>query len=76
MFGKIGQPLFGSWSIKVTLFYLAFLIYLFFLLDKRLAGFYRFDDDYAKGTISISLGKNNTKEDAEKIAAALVKIVG
>lgn len=36
----------------------------------------RLDDNYAKGTIRVSLGKNNTKEDAEKIAAALVKIVG
>lgn len=31
--------------------------------------------DYAVGTIRISLGKNNTKEDAEKIAGALIKIV-
>ena len=36
----------------------------------------RLDDNYAKGTIRVSLGKYNTKEDAEKIAAALVKIVG
>lgn len=35
----------------------------------------RLDDDYAKGTIRISLGKNNTEEDAEKIASSLIKIV-
>lgn len=32
-------------------------------------------DDIAKGTIRISLGKNNTEEDVEVIAAALIKIV-
>ena len=37
---------------------------------------YRLDDGYAKGTICISLGKHNTKEEAEKIVAALAKIVG
>lgn len=31
--------------------------------------------DYAVGTIRISLGKNNTREDSEKIAAALIKIL-
>lgn len=30
---------------------------------------------YAKGTIRISLGKNNTEEDVERIAAALIKIL-
>ena len=35
----------------------------------------RLDEDYAKGTILISLGKNNTKEDVEKIATALIKII-
>ena len=34
----------------------------------------RLDDDYAKGTIRLSLGKNNTEEDVERITAALVKI--
>ena len=34
------------------------------------------DDGYAKGTICISLGKYNTKEEAEEIVAAFVKIVG
>lgn len=33
------------------------------------------DDEYAKGTIRISLGKNNTKAEAERIAEALLKIV-
>ena len=32
-------------------------------------------ENYAKGTIRISLGKNNTQEDVEKIVASLVKIV-
>ena len=32
-------------------------------------------ENYAKGTIRISLGKNNTKEDVENIVASLVKIV-
>lgn len=35
----------------------------------------RLDEDYAKGTIRISLGKYNTKEELERIAAALIKIV-
>lgn len=35
----------------------------------------RLDEDYAKGTIRISLGKNNTEEDVERIAAALAKIL-
>jgi len=35
----------------------------------------RLREDYAKGTIRISLGKNNTEEDVEKIAAALIKII-
>lgn len=35
----------------------------------------RLDEDYAKGTIRISLGKYNTKEEIEKIATALIKIV-
>lgn len=35
----------------------------------------RLDEDYAKGTIRISLGKNNTEEEVEKIATALVKIL-
>lgn len=34
------------------------------------------DEFIAKGTVRISLGKSNTMEEAEKIAAALVKIVG
>ena len=33
------------------------------------------DENYAKGTIRISLGKNNTLEDAKDIALALVKII-
>lgn len=33
------------------------------------------DTDYAMGTIRISFGKYNSKEDAEKIADALVKII-
>lgn len=32
-------------------------------------------EEYARGTIRISLGKNNTKEEAERIAKALVTIV-
>ena len=36
----------------------------------------RLDDNYARGTIRISLGKYNTQEDVEKIAMALLKIVG
>jgi len=35
----------------------------------------KLDEEYAKGTIRISLGKNNTEKDAEKIAAALIKIL-
>lgn len=35
----------------------------------------RLDEDFAKGTIRISLGKNNTEEEVEKIAAALMKIL-
>lgn len=35
----------------------------------------RLDDDYAKGTIRISLGKNNTVKEVERIAAALIKIM-
>ena len=31
--------------------------------------------DYARGTIRISLGKNNTQEQIEKIALALKKII-
>lgn len=33
------------------------------------------DKDYAVGTIRISLGKDNTVEDAKRIAAALIKIM-
>ena len=33
------------------------------------------DADYAKGTIRISLGKNNTEDDIEKITSALIKII-
>lgn len=33
------------------------------------------DEDYALGTIRISLGKDNTREEAEKIAGALIKII-
>lgn len=36
----------------------------------------RMDDELAKGTIRISLGKNNTVEDVDKIVEALSKIVG
>lgn len=35
----------------------------------------RLDENYAKGTIRISLGKNNTEEDVEKIASSLIKII-
>ena len=35
----------------------------------------RANEDYAVGTIRISLGKNNRRDDAEKIADALIKIV-
>ena len=33
------------------------------------------DEDLAKGTIRVSLGRYNTEEDAEQIAEALVRIV-
>lgn len=36
----------------------------------------RLDERYAKGTIRISLGKNNTASDVELIALALLKIFG
>lgn len=35
----------------------------------------RLDDEYAKGTIRISLGKNNTESEAQEIARAIIKIV-
>ena len=35
----------------------------------------RANEDYAVGTIRISLGKNNRRDDAEKIADALIKIL-
>lgn len=35
----------------------------------------RLDESYAKGTIRISLGKDNTAEDVEELALALIKIV-
>lgn len=35
----------------------------------------RLDEEYAKGTIRISLGKYNTEEDVERIATALIKIL-
>lgn len=35
----------------------------------------RLDEELAKGTIRISLGKYNTKEDAQKIVKALVKVL-
>lgn len=35
----------------------------------------RLNEGYAEGTIRISLGKNNTEEEVEKIAAALINIV-
>lgn len=34
----------------------------------------RLDEDYAKGTIRISLGKNNTEEEIERITSALIKV--
>ena len=34
----------------------------------------RLDDNYAKGTVRISLGKSNTEEDVEAILKALMKI--
>lgn len=36
----------------------------------------RLDEDYAEGTIRISLGKDNTEDEVERIAAALINIVG
>ena len=33
------------------------------------------DEEHAAGTIRISLGKNNTEQDVERIASALNKIV-
>ena len=33
------------------------------------------DENYAKGTIRISLGKNNTEDDVEKIVMGLSKIL-
>ena len=35
----------------------------------------RLDEDYAKGTIRISLGKNNTEKEIERIASSFIKIV-
>lgn len=35
----------------------------------------RLNEDYAKGTIRISLGKNNTEEDVTEIAAALARVL-
>lgn len=35
----------------------------------------KLDDSLAKGTIRISLGKNNTEEDVKIIATALLKII-
>ena len=34
------------------------------------------DEEYAKGTIRVSLGKYNTAEDVEKIVRGLEKILG
>ena len=34
------------------------------------------DESYAKGTIRISLGKNNTVDDVDLICSAIKKIVG
>ena len=36
----------------------------------------RLDEELALGTIRISLGKYNTQEEAERIADALIKVVG
>ena len=36
----------------------------------------RVPDEYAKGTIRISLGKDNTEEEVKAIATALKSIVG
>lgn len=35
----------------------------------------RLDEDYARGTIRVSLGKNNTEEEINLIAASLIKIL-
>ena len=35
----------------------------------------KLDEEYALGTVRISLGKNNTAEDATRIAEALIKVV-
>lgn len=35
----------------------------------------RLDEDYARGTIRISLGKYNTEEELERIAISLIKVV-
>ncbi len=35
----------------------------------------KLDQDFALGTVRISLGKNNTVEEAEMIADALIKVV-
>lgn len=35
----------------------------------------RLDEVFAKGTVRISLGKNNTEEEVDEIAAALIKIL-
>ena len=34
------------------------------------------DESYAKGTIRVSFGKDNTVEDSERIASAIIKIIG
>ena len=36
----------------------------------------RIPENVAEGTIRISFGKNNTEEDVNAIASALIKIVG
>lgn len=33
------------------------------------------EEEYGRGTIRISLGKNNTLEETERIAAALIRIL-
>ena len=35
----------------------------------------KLDEEYAKGTVRISLGKDNTVEDAERIVESLIKII-
>ena len=35
----------------------------------------KLEEDFALGTVRISLGKNNTVEEAEMIADALIKVV-